>query len=177
LKKNNEMKRIGFIAVIAISIIACSSSSNTNEGEAREAEVKVEVVADGSEDAAKSKEINWVTDIDKALKLAKKKNKPVFAFFTGKQWCGWCKKLVREIMNKPEFIEHVNKNYIMLELDFPRRDRSKITPDMVKLAQDMEVRGYPTVVMMDHNKTVYGRTGYQKMTPMQYIDLLEGMMK
>ncbi len=172
------MKRIGFIAVLAISIIACSSSSKSDEGtEVRTADVKIEKVTESSEEDGKSKGIKWVTDIDKALKLSKKKDKPVFAFFTGKEWCGWCKKLVREIMDKPEFIEHVNKNYIMLELDFPRRDRSKITPQMTQLARDMGVRGYPTVIMMDHNKTVYGRTSYQRMTAMQYIEHLEAMLK
>ncbi len=170
------MKRIGFIAILAFSIVACSSSSNTGE-EGKKTDAKVENLAEEDAGDAKSKEINWVTDIDKALKLSKKKDKPVFAFFTGKEWCGWCKKLVREIMDKPEFIEHVNKNYIMLELDFPRRDRSKITPDMIQLARDMGVRGYPTVIMMDHNKTVYGRTSYQRMTAMQYIEHLEAMLK
>ncbi len=172
------MKRIGFIAILAFSIVACSSSSSNEEGtEVRKADVKVEEIADSKKEEAKTKEIKWVTDVNKALKLSKKKDKPIFAFFTGKQWCGWCKKLVREVMDKPEFIEHVNKNYVMLELDFPRRDKSKITPEMIQLARDMEVRGYPTVIMMDHEKNVYGRTGYQKMTAMQYLEHLESMLK
>lgn len=163
------MRRLGIIAVFAISVIACSSASNTDT------EVKsatTTAVAD-----TKSKTINWVTDIDEALKMSKKKDKPVFAFFTGKEWCGWCKRLVREVMDKPEFIEYVNKNYIMLELDFPRRDRSKITPQMVNLAREMKVSGYPTVIMMDHKKNVYGRTGYKKVSPTDYIMHLEAMMQ
>ena len=72
------MKRIGFIAVLAISIIACSSSSKSDEGtEVRTADVKIEKVTESSEEDGKSKGIKWVTDIDKALKLSKKKDKPV----------------------------------------------------------------------------------------------------
>ena len=51
--------------------------------------------------------IVWVTDVNQALKLSKKLKKPVFTFFTGKQWCGWCKKLVAQVFVKEEFAKFV----------------------------------------------------------------------
>ncbi|MGB1218587.1 MAG: thioredoxin family protein [Flavobacteriales bacterium] len=113
--------------------------------------------------------IVWVTDVNQALKLSKKLNKPVFTFFTGKQWCGWCKKLVAQVFVKDEFAKFANDNFIMLELDFPRRDRSKITPEMVELSRKFQVSGYPSVVIMDHKTNMIGRTGYKNMTPAQYV--------
>jgi len=139
----------------------------------KKAPVKRTVVETKAEDASG---IVWVTDVNTAFKLSKKTNKPVFAFFTGKKWCGWCKKLVAQVLSKPEFAKYANDKYIMLELDFPRRDRSKITPEMVALQRKFDVRGYPSVLLLDHKQNLLGRTGYQNMTPQQYIAHLETML-
>lgn len=62
----------------------------------------------------------WHTNLQKADSLSKLSNKPIFAFFTGSDWCGWCHKLQRDVFAKPEFIAWAKKNVILLELDFPR---------------------------------------------------------
>jgi thioredoxin-related protein len=91
--------------------------------------------------------LEWQTDLVKAQELSKSTNKPIFGFFTGSDWCGWCKKLQREVFAKPEFIEWAQKNVILLELDFPRK-----TPQSAELAQQnaglqqaFQVQGFPTV--------------------------------
>lgn len=118
----------------------------------------------------------WITDVNTAFKLSQKTNKPVFAFFTGKQWCGWCKKLVAQVLSKPVFAKYANENFIMLELDFPRRDRSKITPEMIALQRKFGVRGYPSVLLLDDKQNLLGKTGYQNMTPEQYVQHLKTML-
>ena len=45
----------------------------------------------------------WHTDINKAIAISKKENKPMFLFFTGSDWCGWCIKLQKEVFKTPEF--------------------------------------------------------------------------
>ncbi len=47
--------------------------------------------------------INWQTDYSKAVQQAKSESKPILLFFTGSDWCGWCKKLDNEVFKSPEF--------------------------------------------------------------------------
>lgn len=182
------MKNIAILFAITMTIASCGANDQNNEP--KKPEVKTEAPAKKVEQPKVKKEVHeakpakaadgsgivWVTDVKTAFKLSKKTKKPVFAFFTGKEWCGWCKRLVAQVLSQPAFAKYANDNYIMLELDFPRRDRSKITPEMVQLSQQFGVRGYPTVLLLDHKKNLLGRTGYQKMTPEQYIQHLEGFL-
>lgn len=91
--------------------------------------------------------LEWHTDLMKADEISKKTKKPIFAFFTGSDWCGWCHKLQRNVFAKPAFIEWANKNVVLLELDFPRS--KKLPQELVQqnqaLQQQLQVSGYPTV--------------------------------
>lgn len=91
--------------------------------------------------------LNWHTDVNKAIELSIKSNKPLFFFFTGSDWCGWCIKLQKAVFSKPEFEAWANKSVILVELDFPRR--TKISESLQKQNRDLAnmfgVRGYPTV--------------------------------
>jgi len=95
---------------------------------------------------AQQKEIEWHTDVNKAINISVQTGKPLFFFFTGSDWCGWCKKLVKEVFVKQEFKAWATKNVVLVELDFPRR--TPISEDLKKqnreLGQIFGVRGYPT---------------------------------
>jgi len=89
----------------------------------------------------------WMVNIQEANVESSKTGKPIMANFTGSDWCGWCKKLRREVFDTPEFKAWAEKNVILLELDYPR---SFQLPDDLKqqnaqLAQAFGVRGYPTI--------------------------------
>jgi len=91
--------------------------------------------------------LRWHTDLEKARELSDATQKPIFGFFTGSDWCGWCRKLQSDVFSKPAFVEWAKKNVILLELDFPRR--KELPAELVKqnqsLQQAFSVRGYPTV--------------------------------
>jgi len=95
----------------------------------------------------KTEELVWHTDINKAHEISLKKKKPIFAFFTGSDWCGWCHKLQREVFVKPEFISWAKKNVVLVELDFPRRKElpRELREQNYSLQQALQVRGYPTI--------------------------------
>jgi len=91
--------------------------------------------------------LTWYTDLDKAIEISNSSKKPVFGFFTGSDWCGWCHKLQRDVFAKAAFVEWAKKNVVLLELDFPR---TKQLPEALakqnnNLAQQFQVQGFPTV--------------------------------
>ena len=91
--------------------------------------------------------LEWYTDITQIAKLSKETNKPVFGFFTGSDWCGWCHKLEADVISKPGFKEWAKKNVILMELDFPRMKQlpEELAKQNSSLQQFFHVQGYPTV--------------------------------
>ena len=129
--------------------------------------------------AAKS-QLTWYTNLGEAQKVSNAKKKPIFAFFTGSDWCGWCTKLHNDVLNKPAFIEWAKKNVVLLELDFPRR--KQLSPELAQqnneLQQTFKIQGYPTVWFVSAAKTAeakinlnaLGSSGYVAGGPKVWID-------
>lgn len=96
----------------------------------------------------------WYTDMMKADEISKTSGKPIFAFFTGSDWCGWCHKLQNDVFSKKSFIDWANKNVVLVELDFPRK--KQLPPELAQqnmgLQQALQVQGYPTVWLLFLNR-------------------------
>jgi thiol-disulfide isomerase/thioredoxin len=92
-------------------------------------------------------ELNWYTDFSKAQEASESSKKPIFGFFTGSDWCGWCKKLQADVFAKEAFVSWAKKNVILLELDFPRRKQlpQELAQQNQALAQAFKIQGYPTI--------------------------------
>ncbi len=92
-------------------------------------------------------DLKWYTDLDEVHEISTKTGKPIFGFFTGSDWCGWCHKLQREVFAKPAFVSWAQKNVILFEIDFPKRTPQ--TPELKAQNQNLQrafkVTGYPTV--------------------------------
>lgn len=98
----------------------------------------------------------WQTDLEKALKQSKKEKKPVLIEFTGSDWCPPCIMMQKNVFSKKDFISKASKNFILVELDFPRGD-----PDLEKKnephAKKYKIEGFPTVVLLDENQKEFDR--------------------
>ena len=95
---------------------------------------------------SQQKELIWHTDVNKAINISIQQDKPLFFFFTGSDWCGWCKKLVAEVFEKEAFKKWATNNIVLVELDFPKRTpiSEKLSKQNRELGQMFGVRGYPT---------------------------------
>ena len=60
-------------------------------------------------------ESTWLTDLPKAQAQAKAENKIVLMDFTGSDWCGWCIKFHKEVLDTPEFQAYAAKNVELVE--------------------------------------------------------------
>ena len=62
-----------------------------------------------------TEDLVWHTDIKEAMGLAKKEDKPLFLFFTGSDWCGWCIRLQKEVFKtigrKSRFFYFILRNF------------------------------------------------------------------
>jgi protein disulfide-isomerase len=119
--------------------------------------------------------LNWNTDLNKALTLAKKENKVVLIDFTGSDWCRWCKRLNDEVFSKEEFEKFANKNLVLVKVDFPRYiEQSNATKYYnQKLANMFGVKGFPTVILLDKDGRGILKTGYVRGGVDNYIQQLK----
>ncbi|MFK7050463.1 Disulfide bond reductase DsbH precursor [Flavobacterium columnare] len=132
------------------------------------------------------KNLEWHTDVKKAVALAKKQDKPLFFFFTGSDWCGWCIRLQKEVFKTPEFEKWAKENVILVELDFPRRTEqaTELKTQNTQLQQLFQVQGYPTVWFVQAqekegkiNFQQLGSTGYVAGGPAVWIDGANKILK
>jgi thioredoxin-related protein len=120
-------------------------------------------------------EVEWLTDLHAAMDKASAENKVVLLDFTGSDWCGWCKRLKAEVFDQPEFATFVKANLVMVEVDFPQNKPQ--TPEQQEannaLARTYNIRGYPTIVLINSLAQEVGRTGYRPGGPQAFIAELE----
>lgn len=119
----------------------------------------------------------WQTDLEAAKNLAQKENKEILLVFQGSDWCAPCIKLDREIWSSDEFKDFSKEHYILVKADFPRRKKNQLETKQQeknnKLAEKYNPNGYfPLVVVMDSEGHILGKTGYKKVTPKEYIEIL-----
>tara|TARA_B100000700_G_scaffold307120_1_gene383114 strand:- start:968 stop:1441 length:474 start_codon:yes stop_codon:yes gene_type:complete len=119
-------------------------------------------------------EASWLNteqpEMNKAIEISKKTNKPLMLFFTGSDWCGWCKRLVREVYKTPEFEKWAKKNVVLVEIDFPRKKMSqKLTQQNNSLKNVFNPRGYPTVYFANAVKGSNGDVQFQTLGQIGYV--------
>jgi protein disulfide-isomerase len=123
--------------------------------------------------------LTWHTDLNKAIEISKQEQKPMFLFFTGSDWCGWCIRLQNEVFKTPEFIAWAKDHAVLVELDFPRStpQSNEIRLQNSQMQQMFAVRGYPTVWLVKptikEGKTNFeqlGSTGYVAGGPLKWIE-------
>ncbi len=96
-------------------------------------------------------ESGWLNDYKRAQQEAKTNNKFLLLDFTGSDWCGWCKKLDKEILSQSQFKDYARENLVLLEVDFPRAkpQNAEVRKQNQELAQQYQVEGFPTIVVLN----------------------------
>lgn len=133
-----------------------------------------------------AQELTWETNINKAIEVSNKTNKPLLLFFTGSDWCGWCIRLQKEVLKTPEFAKWANENVVLVELDYPRRtpQTAEIKKQNAELQQAFGIQGFPTVffakAITTDGKTNFqglGNTGYVAGGPTAWLAVADGILK
>lgn len=131
---------------------------------------------------AQDHQVDWQDDYDKAVKKAKKQDKPILLFFTGSDWCGPCKMLVADFFESDKFAKIADEDLIIYEADFPR-NKDLITQKQRKknyfLSRMYDVGSYPTIVIIDKNgKEIARKKSYNLMRdPSYHFQFLKKALK
>ncbi|MFK8165303.1 MAG: thioredoxin family protein [Lewinella sp.] len=124
----------------------------------------------------------WQTDFETAQKIAADKKRNIVLVFSGSDWCAPCIKLERDVWEQEEFAAAVGEEFVFYKADFPRRKANKLPKKVsdrnASLAERYNTRGaFPLVVVLSPEGDLLGQTGYKKVSPAAYADLLKGFAK
>ncbi|MEQ8524910.1 thioredoxin family protein [Gracilimonas sp.] len=122
----NKLKNISFLAITLVLLVTFT----------------------GSDAFAQEKDLNW-TSFEEAVELAKEQGKPILVDVWA-PWCGWCKKMQKDVY--PKLAVTLNENFILTRLNRDDNESRKqyqqfsITP--LRLAQKFNVQNVPAVVLL-----------------------------
>jgi len=122
---------------------------------------------------AQEQESVWFADFDLAAAAAKEQGKDLLVDFTGSDWCGWCIKLDEQVFEHEAFLTPAMERFILVKLDFPNGEEAKAAVPNPERNDELQgkykVGGFPTILLMTAEGEVFGQTGYQDMTPEEYV--------
>ena len=115
--------------------------------------------------AQTSGSIQWQNDLDRALSMAKANHSKVIVdVYT--DWCGWCKKMDKNIYTDPKVVA-LGSRYVFLKLDAEDGGQGQ------RFAAKMQVNGYPTTLILDENgRSLQSVPGYPP-SVQQFISTIE----
>jgi thioredoxin-related protein len=194
LKANSAFLIFVLTAVFALTGSSCRKTTDTDTESPKEGDERVQTVSaavadekekgaatEKEEGAATEKEedatleLEWVIDFEKAKESAGSEGKNLFINFTGSDWCPWCDRLEKEVFSKKVFVEYAEKNFVLVELDFPN-NRAKLSAETQQqneqLRAEFGVQGFPTIVITDKDGTPYAQSGYVEGGAVNYVEHL-----
>jgi len=130
--------------------------------------------------AATSTPQGFTDNLDEALKSAKANKRHVVAVFSGSDWCGWCKKLEKEILSTEAFRNGAVGTYELVYIDNPRNNdllSEHGKANNRKLTEKYGIRGFPTVLILDDEGNKVAEMGYDKNGPEKYLEKIAEELK
>ncbi|MCA8941677.1 MAG: thioredoxin family protein [Planctomycetes bacterium] len=123
----------------------------------------------------------WEADYDVALAKAKKAGKDLLVDFTGSDWCGWCIRLHEEVFDHEEFWKPASEKFVFVALDFPNGEEAKAKVPNPERNEELKnlhgIQGFPTILLINTDGDVFGRTGYREGGPVPYVEHLNEISK
>lgn len=86
----------------------------------------------------------WLNNLDKAKELAKQENKLILVNFSGSDWCIPCIRMHEQVFASGDFVKYASDNLILVNIDFPRKNKNQLSKDQQKINDALAERYNPT---------------------------------
>lgn len=122
----------------------------------------------------------WLNDIAEAKKQATEKQRLILLNFSGSDWCIPCIRMKKEYFQSDEFRQYAAENLVLLNADFPRQSKNKLSREVEKrneaLADAYNPKGYfPYSLLLDMNgKVLKTWDGCPEGKPSAFTDEIRG---
>lgn len=102
--------------------------------------------------------VEWLTNVEKAQKLAAEQGKAVLVDFTGTDWCVYCREMHAKVLDTPAFEAYAAPKFICVEMDLPHKPllpKSQLEYNR-GIVKRYGVTGYPTLLVLNPAGEVTG---------------------
>ncbi|MEZ4854145.1 thioredoxin family protein [Flavobacterium sp.] len=125
---------------------------------------------------------NWNYNFDQAKELATKENKNIIMIFSGSDWCAPCIRLDKNIWQSEEFKKVADEKWVLVKLNFPRKKANQLSEEQTghnrALAEKYNKEGsFPLVIVLQPDGKVLGKLGFKNVSPSEYIEMIETVIK
>ena len=98
----------------------------------------------------------WLNNLDTAKEVAKKEHKLILLNFSGSDWCIPCIRLHEEIFNSESFIRYAANNLVLVNVDFPRKNKNQLSKTQQKINDALADRynpagSFPLTLLLDND--------------------------
>lgn len=120
--------------------------------------------------------ITWETNFTEAKQEASKNNKLILVNFSGSDWCLPCIQLKKTIFESASFNDFAGENLVLVNADFPRQNKHKLSPDQKKMNEDLAAKYNPegkfpyTILMTPGGKILKVWDGLPDISDEQFVD-------
>lgn len=119
----------------------------------------------------------WPTNVEEAVEESEGKH--VLLYFAGSDWCPHCMRFEEEVIDTLTFRRYLEENYVPVLIDSPRYytlSEEQSDYNQARLAE-YEVRGFPTMVILDSDGEVVTSLGYNQQGANGFIKTLKNELR
>ncbi len=120
---------------------------------------------------ARAQTLEWQSDAASSLTYAQHEEKPVLLYFSGEEWCCWCRKLEQNILASQDFQSRIADQFVLVKISFPQK-KSARSQEGLALAAAYGVESLPTLIVLSSTGEVLGKVGYLAISPSRYAEHL-----
>ena len=119
--------------------------------------------------------LQWLTNLDEARQTAKAKHEFILLNFSGSDWCGPCIKMHDEIFNSDAFNRYAADHLVLVNADFPRLKKNRLSPDQQKINDAMADKYNPkgifpyTLLLDSEGKVLKSWEGFFESGPENFV--------
>ena len=123
----------------------------------------------------------WNTNFNEAKTEATTKHELILLNFSGSDWCLPCMKLKKSIFESETFTSYASENLVLVNADFPRQSKHKLSADQKKINEELAEKYNPdgkfpyTVLMTADGKIVKQWDGLPDLSADQFVDEIKHM--
>lgn len=118
----------------------------------------------------------WLNNLNKAEQIAKTEHKLILLNFSGSDWCIPCMKLSADIFNSDVFTQYANNNLVLVNADFPRKNKDQLSKEQQQENDDLAAKynpdgRFPFTILLDSNgNKLKVWDGYYSQGPANFVN-------
>jgi thioredoxin-related protein len=123
--------------------------------------------------------VTWKTNFNDAKTEAAKSKKLILLNFSGSDWCVPCIQLKQTIFENESFTAYASENLVLVNADFPRQNKHKLSPEQKKLNEQLAEKYNPdgkfpfTILMTADAKILKQWDGLPNLSGKQFTDQIK----